>query len=217
MATKSKNLGSNTTITMTSLTLLPECSRGLMNNLGVEIIDEDLDLKESGGSIYVTRNRSLVFIPQLRVRKINLTTGVETFLFPGTDYTVDETIGEITLTSPTSDLVRADYFYEPLDGAVQDNLLALSIKEISVLIHRPINAENIPADYTPAICRRFTTNVLRTLQVEARDFFSISIAGRSISKDNIVTAFDAIIKDNEATLLQQLNQLRHWNTTSRLT
>ena len=211
-----KQTTSNTTIVTTSSALLPECSAGLVSSLHVEIIDEDLDVQEDGGTIYLARNKNLLQEPKVRVRTISPTTGVETLLFETADYTVNHVAGEVTLAASTPDIVRVDYFYKPLDDAALSNLLAQCLNEIAVLIHRKIDENSIPADYKPAICKRFYTNVLKNLMMETRDYFAIGIAGRSISKDQVPAHFELTIKTNEAQLQNDINQLRNWNQTNRL-
>ncbi len=216
LATLTKVISSNSHITSTGTSLLPKCSEGLLSSLAVEIIDEDLSLKVTGGTVYLFRNQNLLEIPKVRIRSIDPTTGIETPLYEAIDYTINHVAGELTLTVATANTIRVEYFYKPLTDKTIDTLLEQSITEISVEIHRPINHQSIPSEYQPAICRRLTTNVLKTLQVETRDFFAISIAGRSISKDQVPTHFDLLMKDNETTLRYMITQLRHFNNTARL-
>lgn len=195
--------------------LTPEC-RALLTGLSVEILDEDLRLKAAGGSTYFARYRNWLPEPQPRIRRIS-PTGAEAFLFAdGTDYTIDYAAGEVTLASPTTDIVRVDYFFSPLNDTLLERLMAASVSEVSVLIARPIDPLNIHPAYRTVVCKRLYTNVLKNLLVEARSYFAVSVAGRSISKDNIPSNIDLIIKENETQLQAELNWLRHFNTTKRL-
>lgn len=195
--------------------LTPEC-KALLSGLSVEILDEDLRLKTAGGAVYFARYRNWLAEPQPRIRRI-APTGAETVLLAdGTAYTVDYAPGEITLATPTTDIVRADYFFTPLNDVLLERLLAISVSEVSVLIGRPIDPLNIHPAYRTAVCKRLYTNVLKNLLIEARNYFAVSVAGRSISKDNIPSNIDLMIKENETQLQAELNWLRHFNTTKRL-
>lgn len=195
--------------------LTPEC-KALLTGLSVEILDEDLRLKTATSSVYFARYRNWLPEPQPRIRRI-APTGVETVLLTdGTAYTIDYAAGEITLLSSTTDLVRADYFFSPLNDAILEQLLAMSVSEISVLISRPVDPLDIHPAYRAAVCKRLYTNVLKNLLVEARSYFAVSVAGRSISKDHIAANIDLMIKENETQLQAELNWLRHFNTTKRL-
>jgi len=194
--------------------LTPECL-ALLSSLHVEIIDEDLEPEIAGSQTYVARWKNWLATPRPRVRKINTTTGVETLLFTTADYTIDFAAGQITLTAPTTDIIRIDYFYQPLNNTLLERLLATSVKEVSVLIGRPIDANNIHIDYQAAICKRLYTNILKNLMIETRDFFALGVAGRSVSTDQVPSHFDMIIKQNEAQLLSDLNFLRYYNKTNR--
>ena len=195
--------------------LTPEC-KALLSGLSVEILDEDLRPKTAANTVYFGRYRNWLPEPQPRVRLIN-STGAETVLLTdGTAYTIDYAAGEITLPSPATDLVRADYFFSPLNDAILEQLLTLSVSEVSALISRPIDPLDIHPAYRAAVCKRLYTNVLKNLLVEARNYFAVSVAGRSISKDHIPSNIDLMIKENETQLQAELNWLRHFNTTKRL-
>lgn len=197
--------------------LTPEC-KTLLSSLYVEIIDETVDRKSAASQlIYKARYQNWLSEPRQRIRKIDLTTGIETLLFEGTDYTLAREAGEMTLASPLSAnvILRADYFFTPLNDAVLESLLQTCAGEISNLIGRPIDPLNINDAYHPAICKRLYTNVLKNLMVATREYFAVSVAGRSISKDQVPTHFDAIIKQNETQLTDELNWLRNFNLTKR--
>ena len=53
------------------------------------------------------------------------------------------------------------------------------------------------------------------MQVEYHDYYSISVGGVNISKDNVPKNTDAIIKQNEVQVMEEVNALRLWNMTSR--
>ena len=194
--------------------LTPECL-ALLSSLHIEIIDEDLRQKVSGGTTYFARWRNWKSEPKPKIRKI-APTGVETILYDTVDYTTDLAAGEITLGAVTTDIVRADYFYGPLNDTLIERLMSQSVKEVSVLIARDINPLSIPTDYHAAVCKRLFTNVLKNLMIEARDYFAVSVAGRSISKEQVPAHFDLTIKQNETQLQQELNYLRYFNKTARL-
>ena len=195
--------------------LTAEC-KAMLSNLTVEIIDEDLMQKSPGDDkLFTGRFDKWQSNPLPKIRSID-TSGVETVLFSGADYIVDFSAGEVALTSGAgTDTIRADYFYAPLNDTLLERLLTIAVKEVSVLIHRPINEANILTDYEAAVCKRLYTNVLKNLMVEARNFFTVQIGERSINKDQIVEHLDKIKKQNEEDLLLEINQLREWNKTNR--
>ncbi len=196
--------------------LTAEC-RALISNLTIEIIDENLIQKTSGDdTIFMGRYDNWNSTPQgtPKVRKID-TNGVETVLFSN-EYVIDFAAGEIELNAGAgTDVVRADYFYSPLNDTLLEELLAISIKEIEVLVHRRIDDNSIDRAYTAAICKRFYTNILKNLMIESRNFFSVSVGSRTISKEQIPAQLEAIKKQNEEDLLPGINQLRYWNQTNR--
>jgi len=195
--------------------LTPECL-ALLVGLQIEVVDEDLRQKTTGGTTYFGKYRTWKAEPKARVRKVNPITGVETLLFAdGTDYTLDLIAGEVELSTITTDTVRADYFFSPLNDVLIERLMQESVQEVSNLIGRVIDPLAIPDQYHPVICKRLYTNVLKTMQIEYHDFFSISIGGVNISKDNVPKNTDAIIKQNEVQVMEEINALRLWNTTSR--
>jgi len=198
-------------------TLTAEC-RALLSNLTVEIIDENLmQLSAGNDKVFMGRYNGWESTPQgtPKIRRID-TDGTETVLFNGSDYTIDFPAGEVTLaTGAGTDIIRADYFYAPLNDTLLERLLAIAVKEVSVLIHRPIDDTNVLTDYRAAVCKRLYTNVLKNLMIEARNFFSVQIGERSISKEQIPAQLEKIKKSNEEDLLLELNQLRNWNQTKR--
>lgn len=216
MATNSKQTTSNTTITSTAQVVLTKCAESFLSTLCVNILDQDLTPTISGGTVYATGSTNIKQDPPPFVRTIDPSTNVETPLFEGTDYTVNYITGEITLAVATSDIVRVDYSYRPLSDVAIDTLFNLSIQEVAVLIRRKIDPQSIPAEYEPAICLQLVMNVIKTLMLLTRDFFTVSVAGKSVSKNNVPAAYELIIKEYQSQLMAQVNQLRHWNTTNRL-
>ena len=197
-------------------TLTTEC-KTLLTNLTVEIIDENLMQKASGDdTIFVGRYDVWKVTPIPKIRRID-TDGIETVLFSGTDYTLDLNAGEVTLTSGAgTNVIRADYFYQPLNDAILEQLLGIAVKEISVLIHRPIDDTNILTDYQAPVCKRLYTNVLKNLLIESRNFFTVAVGDRQISKEQITAQLEAMRQSNEAELMLEINQLRNWNQTNRM-
>lgn len=193
--------------------LTTEC-KAMLTGLCVEIIEEDLDRKTSGSDIYVSKNRAWLSTPKSRIRLVD-SAGIETLLFEGPDYSLDLDAGEVTLVSSTTDIVRADYFYQPLTDTILERLLAQSIKEVEVLIHRPIDDNNILRDYQAPVCKRLYTNVVKNLVLEARNFFSIGVGDRIINKEQIPGHLQAMWQVNEEDLMKEVTQLRDWNRTKR--
>ena len=196
--------------------LTAEC-RALISNLNIEIIEEDLIQKVSGDdTVFMGRYDNWNSTPQRtpKIRQID-TNGVETILF-STDYVIDFSAGEITLNSGAgTDVVRADYFYTPLNDTLLERLLSIAIKEVEVLVHRKIDDNNILRDYQAAVCKRFYTNILKNLMIESRNFFSVSVGDRTINKEQIPGQLEVMKKSNEEDLMIEINQLRYWNQTNR--
>lgn len=197
--------------------LTAEC-KALLSNLWVEIIDEDLQQKTSGNdTVFFGRYNNWLAAPQgtPKIRRID-TDGNETVLFSGSDYTIDLAAGEVTLSSGAgTDIIRADYFYAPLNDTLLERLLAIAVKEVEVLIHRTIDDNNIIRDYKSAVCKRFYSNVLKNLLIESRNFFSVSVGDRTIGREQIVSHLKEIKAQNEEDLMLEVNQLRHFNKSNR--
>lgn len=192
-----------------------EC-KTLLSGLCVEIIEEDMISKDCGDTIFKGRYRTWLTTPRPKIRKID-SSGVETILCDPADMSIDYNSGEVTLTSALAadEILRADYFYSPMNDAQLEELLQLAIKEVSVLIHRPIDENAIVNDYKGVVCKRLYTNVLKNLIVEARNFFTVSVGDRTINKDQIPGHLEAMKKSNEEDLLLEIKQLRDWNRTNR--
>jgi len=190
------------------------CKTQLLSMLYVRIVSEDLR-PSADNKTFVAKHSDWLENPKPRVIAIN-SLGVETLKFATTDYTVSFTGGTITFPTATTDLIRADYYYFPFTDQQLSNFAWQALREISVLIYRPINPDRIHYDYAVAICKRLYTNVLKALLIEARDYFSVSVAGRSINKTNVVTQLNAIINQNEVQLQAEINMLRTFNKTNRI-
>lgn len=199
----------------TVLALTAEC-KALISNLTVEIIDENLLQKSSGDDkLFFGRFSGWESAPLPKIRRID-TNGAETVLFNGDDYVIDFAAGEVTLTASVgTDVIRADYFYAPLNDTLLERLLSIAVKEVSVLVYRPIDESNVLKDYRAAVCKRLYTNVLKNLMIEARNFFAVQIGERSISKEQIPAQLEKIKEQNEKDLSLEINQLRNWNQTNR--
>ncbi len=194
--------------------LTAEC-KAFLEGLSVEIIEEDLTPTTTGSNtIFKSRFRNWLVNPVSRIRKID-TDSVETLLFEGTDYTLDLASGTVTLTATTTDTIRADYFFQPLSDAILEQLLGIAVKEVEVLIHRPIDDSNILRDYQAPVCKRLYTNVVKTLTLEARNFFAIGVGDRIISKEQIPGHLQGMWQANEIDLMKEITQLRDWNQTKR--
>ena len=197
-------------------TLTAEC-RALISNLTIEIIDENLIQKTSGSdTLFMGRYDNWNSTPQgtPKIRKID-TDGVETILFSD-EYAIDFAAGEVTLLAGSgTDVVRADYFYSPLNDTLLEELLSIAIKEIEQLVHRKIDDSSINRAYVAVICKRFYTNILKNLLIESRNFFSVAVGDRQIGKEQIPTTLLAIKESNEAEVIMEINQLRNWNLTDR--
>jgi len=200
----------------TVLQLGDEC-KALLTGLYIEIIEEDLDKDtKTTTTVYKARYSNWLAVPRPKIVKID-TSAVKTLLYASDDYTLDLEAGEVTLAAPLSagEILRADYFFQPLNSVILDRLLAKSVKEVEVLIHRPIDDSNVLRDYKSAVCKRLYTNVLKNLALEARNYFSISVGGRAISKEQIQSHLQGMWGLNEKDLAAEITQLREWNKTNR--
>jgi hypothetical protein len=190
------------------------CKTQLLSMLFIRIVGEDLR-PNATGTIFTAKHGDWNANPSPRITAIN-DLGVETLQFEGTDYTVSLTGGTVTFPVATTDIIQADYNCFPFTAEQLSRFAWMALREISVLIYRPISSEQIPHDYAVAICKRLYTNVLKALMIEARDYFSVSVAGRSINKTNIVGQLNAIIEQNEVQLQAEINVLRTFNKTNRI-
>jgi hypothetical protein len=190
------------------------CKQQLLSLLYVRIVEEDL-IPRSDNKTFVSKHNNWMEYPKPRVIKIN-TLGVETLLQETTDYTTSYTSGIVTLGTATTDIVRIDYYYFPFTDAQLGNFTMAALHEISLLIYRPIDPNNIVYDYAVTICKRLYTIVLKALLLEARDYFSVSVGGRTVSKTNIVSQIESIVTLNEQMIKDEVDVLRVFNKTNRV-
>lgn len=200
---------------ITEITLL--CKDVLLTKLFCTVVDEELVPFDTSNSVFDAKHGSWLAAPKPKVEKID-NTGTTILLFETTDYSIDFIGGRVTLTTPlvSGETLIVSYTFFPFTDPQLVEIAKHSTSEISVLVYRPINQDDIHEDYRPPICKRFYTNVLKSLILEARDFFSISVAGRTINKSSIVNQINTIIKQNEEQLLSDLQMLRHFNKTNRI-
>ena len=199
-----------------TVALLDSECLSLLSGLSVEIIEEDLRPTTDGGQTYEGKYNNWLPEPKPRIRVIS-TTGTETLLFAGPDYTIDYANGEILLASTPAvgETIRADYYYSPMTDSVVESLFKLSVAEIGTTIRRTIDPEDVSDDYHAMVCKRLYTHVLENLMLEARNMFSVSVAGRSISKDQIVENLRKSIEANEKQLKSDINAVRLWPRANR--
>lgn len=202
--------------TLSTVALLDIC-KGKLRNLQISVRDEDLSpTADLPTTTFESRHQNWQTFPTPEIRTID-DDGVETLLHATSGYSIDYVNGRITLTSPSNEVVRATYDYDPItDDDLLVDIIPSSTREIATAIFRTIDVGDIPEQYTEAICKRVYTNVLKRLVIEARDFYSVSIAGRSMDKNTIVTHFNDIIDQNEEQLKTELQALRYYNTSNRL-
>lgn len=196
------------------INLSQKCKSSLLSYLFIRIIEEDL-CPDQTNKIFQSKHPNWMQSPVPRISTIN-TLGVETLRFITTDYSTNYVNGSVSFGSATTDIVRANYYYFPFTDAQLSDLTFYSLQEISVLVYRNIDPNSIPQDYRMAVCKRLFTNLLKTLMAEARDYFSVSVGGRSINKNNVINQFTAIIEENEKQLVEEINMLRTFNKTNRV-
>lgn len=193
------------------------CKDVLLTKLVCRIVDEVLIPFDNSNGVFDAKNVNWIAAPRPIVKRID-NTGAEIILLENDDYTIDLLGGRIILVTPltTTETLTTSYSFFPFTDPQLLEITKHSAAEISVLIYRPVDQNNIPADYRPAICKRFYTNVLKALIIEAKDFFSVGVGGRTINKSNIVSQTNQIIEQNESQLLSDLQMLRHYNKTNRI-
>lgn len=195
------------------INLAAKCKTALLSYLFVRIVEEDLR-PSADNKTFTAKHPNWLDLPLPKITTIN-SLGVETLRMPA-EYTTSLPGGSIAFPSAITDLVRADYNYFPFSDSQLQDMTLFTLQEISVQIYRPINENNIPADYRMVICKRLYTNLLKTLMGEARDYFSVSVGGRTISKTNVINQITTIIDENEKQVLEDINMLRNFNKTNRL-
>jgi len=194
--------------------LAMHCKTQLLSMLFVRIVGEDLR-PNVDGKIFTAKHSDWNENPKPKITAVN-DLGVETLKFDIADYAVSFTGGTVTFPTSTTDIIRADYNYFPFTDQQLSRFSLQALREISVLIYRPIDVNCIHFDYAAAICKRIYTLVLKALMVEARDYFSVSVGGRSVNKTNIVGQLNTIIDQNEVQLQAEINVLRTFNKTNRV-
>ena len=195
-------------------TLTQVCKANALQNLSVCIIGEELRPNEAN-TVFVSQHLNWLASPDPRITTID-NNAIEILRHETTDYTLDLTGGSVTFLSATTDIVRADFVYFPFTDEQLTEMVKQALKEIEVLIYRKINPEQIHEDYIPAICKRLYTNTLKSLLLEAKDYFSVSVGGRTINKTNIVGQFNEVINQNEQQLQAEIAVLRDYNKTDRI-
>ena len=205
---------------VTTLTQL--CKDVLLTKLSCRVIEELLCPIDTTDKIFDSVNPNWVLPSTPKVFKNGSGTsggcGTGTLLFTPADYSIDFPNGRVTLVAAlvTGETLTASYNFFPFTDAQLVQIVQSTVTEISTLIYRPIPQDAIPEDYRPVICNRFYTNILKTLILEARDFFSVTVAGRTINKTSIVPQINTIIDQNERQVLPALVILRHYNKTNRI-
>ena len=112
--------------------------------------------------------------------------------------------------------MQADYTFFPFTDSQLSEMVKQALTEICNLTYRHIDPNDIGQKYLPSICKRLYTNVLKSLQLRAKDFFSVSVAGRTINKASIVSQTNEIITLNETQLTPEIEALRYYNQSNRL-
>lgn len=210
------------TIYLTPVTSFPaditqlslDCKAQLLALLYVRIVGEDLR-PDSTNKIFTSKHPDWIQTRKPRVSTVNAL-GVETLKFENIDYTISYAGGTVTFPNAVTDTVRVDYYYFPFTDQQIVTFGLFALQELSLLIYRPINPSLIHADYAVTIVKRLYTLVVKALLLEARDYFSVSVGGRSINKTNVVAQLNAIINQNEEQVLAEVNVLRTFNKTNRL-
>lgn len=185
-----------------------------ISTLQINIVNEDLTAYDVNYKRYNSINPLWVPYPPENVRVI--VAGVETKMLPST-YAVNSAGGYITFGSAraSTDVVRADYSFFPFDDTELTSIIDSARKQISSLVFRTIT-EPYSDTYQEAILKKCYTICLRKLQMPTPRYFSISVGGRTMGKENQVTQFETLIEGNEKELLPLLNVLRYFNQSNKL-
>ena len=187
-----------------------------LGKLTFEILDEDLVANDTVYKRYNSVNTNWVASPPERVRWID-SNGVEN-LAAIADYTVNLAGGYITFTTAkdNTDVVRVDYSFFPFSDAQLLSIVQSARKQLQVLLFRPVDATVIPEAYQEVVLKRCYTIALREMQFPTIKYFSISVGGRSISKENQLVMINSMIESNEKELLQEINAVRYFDRTNVL-
>ena len=203
-------------------TLMQLCKDVLLTKLSCRVVDEQLCPIDNTNEVFDSKNVNWILPATPKIFKGDNSggggCGAGSLLFSPADYTVDLLGGRVTLVTPlaTDETLTASYNFFPFTDPQLAEIVKSTIVEISTLIYRPITFLNIPMDYRPVICQRLYTNVLKSLILEAREYFSVTVAGRTINKSNIVAQINAIITQNEIQVISTISILRHYNKTNRV-
>jgi hypothetical protein len=184
--------------------------------LTYEILDEDLTAYNTSYLRYNSVNTDWVASPPERIRWID-SNGIENVVLQA-DYTVNTSGGYITFNSAKgeADTIRADYSFFPFTDAQLLSIVVSARKQIQVLLFRPVSAADINENYQEVLLKRCYSIALREMQFPTTKYFSISVGGRSISKENQLTMINTMIESNEKDLMADVNSIRYFDRTNTL-
>ena len=155
-------------------TLTQMCKQNMFTFLSCQVIEEIL-IPDASNAVFSSKHIDWLAVPSPLIHTID-NTGLKTLKIQDTDYTVDLTSGKITfLSPPVTDEVQADYTFFPFSDTQLTEMVKQALTEIGTLIYRHIDPENINSTYLPPICKRLYTNILKSLQLRSKDFFSVSV------------------------------------------
>jgi len=188
-----------------------------LSKLIYDIVDEDFTAYDTNYKRYNSVNINWVSSPPERIRVID-TDGHEEVIAQA-DYTVNLAGGYITFSTAkdNTDIIRGDYSFFPFTDAQLLVIVQGARKQMQVSLFRTVNASDIPENYQEAILKRCYTIALREMQFPTTKYFTISVGGRSISKENQLVMINAMIESNEKDLLQDVNVIRYFDKTNTLT
>lgn len=187
-----------------------------LGKLTYDIVNEDLTPATIAYLRYDSLHGNWLTSPAPVVNVID-TNGVKKFIFP-TDYTVDYTYGHIDFNAAknNTDVVRVNYSFFPFTDAQLLDIIQAARKQIQNLIFRTVDATDIPVNYQELVIKKAYSIAMREMQFPTIKYFSISVGGRSISKEAQVTMIDTLIKGNEEELLKDINTIRYFDKTTIL-
>jgi hypothetical protein len=188
-----------------------------LNKFTYDIVDEDLAAENDTYKQYNSVNTNWVSSPPPSVRAITIA-GVETVILPAT-YAVNQVSGYITLNvaRAATDVVRADYSFFPFTDAQLLDIVDAAIAQVQVLIGKTVSPSDIPANYQEAVLKKAYVLALREMQFPTIKYFTISVGGETMGKENQVTMINAMIESIEKELLPEINALRLFDRTNVLT
>ena len=181
-----------------------------------QIVDEDLVANSATYLRYNSPNKIWLTFPTPNVRGI--IDAVETPI-PASAYTVYATDGYIvfSVARGATETIRVDYSYFPFTDEELLDFVQSAEKQLQMLTFHSIDTTNIHPDVQEAIIKKCYTLAIRKMQFPTVKYFSISVGGRTISKENQVAQCNQLIDDNEKELLMDINALRYFNKTNILT